>query len=495
MILLLGWFTQSCGNFLDMDIPDVLTDDEFWKNRSQVESARNGVYTQLGNCIFNFMIWGDVRSDLYEAPNTSQTMAVQMTFQDILTTNSYASWANVYATINYANSFIKNAERVLEFDHTMKEEVPQMLGEMYGIRALCYFYLVRAFQDVPLHMEPYESDTQEVDVPASSEEQVLDTIEHDLQTAMSLAAEEYPGADNYGRITKKAVKAIWADVKLWRGDYSGCITLCEELEKEYTGKRVYGPNWFTMFSNGNSVESIFEYQYSNEGIKSPLATFAVANNINNLGQGQFEGNNKAYKRNMQKMYAGTGGRDYSDTVRTQGTTYCYNNGTTFDVYKYIGIAPGYEEYSFRDAQTKNNAHFIFYRFREILLIKAEALGMLERYDEAVEPINEIRRTTGLDEITAARLGSGENFFDKLLAERCAELAYEGKQWFSMVRMARHTGYHSLVIDRVADTHIRLSPLVVKSRLQDPESWFMPYFDQEVDRNHALEQKDYYKGKQ
>lgn len=497
LLLLVAWTGMSCSNFLDMDIPDVLPDEEFWRNRSQLEAARNGVYTQLGNCVTYFMHWGDVRSGLY-ALNGTNTYASQFINQELLTTNTWADWANVYTTINYANSFIKNAERVLDHDPTLGEDVQHMLGEMRGIRALCYFYLVRAFEDVPLQLEPYESDTQEVNVPATLEEVVLDTIEHDLKLALDLCAESYSGADNYGRVTKKAVKAIWADVKLWRGDYENCVTLCEELEQEYTGKRVREANWYSMFTLGNSEESIFEYQYSNDGVHSPLYSFAVASVSINNSTGNYQGNNRAYKREMDKIYPSTGGWDFSDTVRTAGTTYCNisSDQKKFDVYKYLGIAAGYEELVYRDNMTCYDAHFIFYRFREVLLIKAEALGMLERYDEAVEAVNEIRRTTGLTETTGSRMGTGANFFDKLLAERCAELAFEGKQWFSMLRIARHLGNEgtSLLINRVADSHLTLTSSMVKSRLQNRASWYMPYYDTEVENNHALEQKEYYRGR-
>lgn len=496
IILLSCWLGQACSNFLDVDIPDVLPDKDFWKTRAQVEAAHNGVYTQLGNCITNFIVWGDARSDLYANINNPTTDQTQLITQDILTTNGYADWGAVYKTINYANSFIRNARRVLAYDETMTDEVEQMIGEMYGLRALCYFYLVRTFEDVPVHLEPYESDKQEVNVPASPAAQVLDTIEADLRTALQLSAESYTAAkDNYGRITKKAVKAIWADVKLWRGDYEGCVTLCEELEKEYQDKLVKTDNWFSIFGAGNSSEAIFEYQYSYDGVQSPLSSF-LAYYYTSLGSGPFAGNYKAYKRNMQKVYAGSGAMVFSDTVRTDGATVGnYSSNDRMDVYKYQGIAAGYEEFLYRDAITKSNAHFIFYRIREILLIKAEALAMQGDFEGAITPINTIREATGLETTNLAKFGSGETFFDKLLSERCAELAYEGKQWFSMVRIALHTGYTGLLVDRIAETHLSLTSAVVKSRLQDEEGWYMPYQKTEVERNHSLEQKRYYRGKE
>ncbi|MEG0796971.1 MAG: hypothetical protein RR397_10790, partial [Odoribacter sp.] len=113
LVSLLCWIGQGCSQFLDVDIPDVLPDKDFWKNRSQVEAARNGVYTQLGNCVKTFMVWGDIRSDLYTSGSALNASNTQLINQDILTSNSYADWKVVYKTINFANSFIENARRVV----------------------------------------------------------------------------------------------------------------------------------------------------------------------------------------------------------------------------------------------------------------------------------------------------------------------------------------------------------------------------------------------
>lgn len=494
LALIIGSGLSGCSGFLDVDIPDALLDKDYWKTRDQVEAALYGTYTQLGSCITNFLPWGDARSNLYSR-NISETNKDQLLSQDILPTNTYADWKSVYVAINYANSFIQNAHRVLDYDVTLNEqEVNSMIGEMYGVRALCYFYLVRTFKEVPLQLQAYESDKQEPSIPAVSETTALDTIESDLKKALAFAPESFPNRqENYGRFTKKAVQALWADVKLWRGDYAGCITLCEELEKEFAGKMELPENWFNIFGEGNSSESIFEYQYSNDGVKSPLGTyFAYAYTAH--GQAVFAANFKGYRKDMQKVYSSDGNLLFSDTIRTFGGTIGAEGIMNFDVYKYMGITKGYEEFQFRDAITVNNVHFIFYRFREILLMKAEALAMLGKFEEALAPINQIRKATGLEETTLAKFGTGEMFFDKLLSERVAELAYEGKQWFSMVRIARHTGYRNLLIDRVADAHFFLSTLVVKARLQDEEGWFLPYLEDEVTKNQLLEQKEFYKGK-
>lgn len=140
-------------------------------------------------------------------------------------------------------------------------------------------------------------------------------------------------------------------------------------------------------------------------------------------------------------------------------------------------------------------HFIFYRFREVLLMKAEALAMLGKFEEALVPINRIREASGLEQLTSGEYGKEKLFFDKLLAERVAELGFEGKQWFSLVRIALHTGYDDLLIDRIVETSLTgVKQQTLRARLMEEKGWFMPYHQDEINSNLDLKQKEFYKGK-
>lgn len=497
-LCLLAFGLYGCSGFLDVEIPDKLVKTDYWKTKDQVNAALTGVYTSLHNNLTLFIKWGDLRSELYDLGTKAEANEKQFVDQDIYPTNALVSWGEAYKGINWTNSFLKNARATMEHDQTLTlEEVQAMESEAYAIRALYYFYLVRTFQDVPIIMEPYESDVQEVYYGVSPESIVLDTIERDLQKALEYAPETYENpTERYGRITKNAVKAIWADVKLWRGDYEACVTLCEQLDAEYQNKMVAATDddWFAMFAQGNSSESIFEYQYVEEGLTSPLFT------LYDGPSAWFFSNSRGYSENMNKIYQGTGESFYSDTIRTVGTTLNISesiSGSTggFTVFKYVGQTPGFILGETRSGISQNTINFIFYRYREILLIKSEALAMIGDYAGATEAINVIRRATGLDEIADGEYGDGDLFMDKLLAERIAELAYEGKQWFSMVRMARRNQTTDLLVERIAQyTSATVKLQTMRARLQDPASWFLPYLTSEVENNPLLEQKAYYADK-
>src|SRR5690606_38646216 len=134
-------------------------------------------------------------------------------------------------SITWINSFVKNAPTTLQYDQTFKDSDLQiMLGEAHALRAFNYFYLVRAFKEVPIIDEPYESDTQEFNTSASSEEEVLNFIEADLEIALAKTVETFENVNHqYGRFTKNAVLALWADVKLWRNQYTETLALTQRL--------------------------------------------------------------------------------------------------------------------------------------------------------------------------------------------------------------------------------------------------------------------------
>lgn len=483
----------SCS-FLDVDLPDNLVKDDYWQSKEQVNAALTGVYTSLHNNITQLIEWGDLRSEIYNYGTKSGLGNLsELVNQDISTANSLNNWGTVYQSINWINSFLKNARSTMRNDPTItEEEMASWESEAYALRALYYFYLVRTFKDVPIVLEAYESDTQTPYAAPAEEKFVLDTIEADLHRALAHAPESFTDPmENYGRITRNAVRAIWADVKLWRGDYDGCLSLCEELDRLYADKLVKGTDWYSIFSQGNSSESIFEYQYiSNKGVASPLFNLYY-NGTNNILRGNYE---YVAERLGQLFPSVMDGYDFSDTVRILQATI----SQTGEVVKYLLSTPYSTPLQYRGSDSRD-ANFIFYRYKEILLIEAEAWGMKGAYDNAVACINKIRIATHLPQVeNTSDYGDGETFFQNLLDERMAEVGYEGKHWFTQVRMARNSGFENLVIERIAQaaqyilTNVKMQTM--RARLQEPESWFLPYYKTEVEKNPLLNQKIYYEGK-
>lgn len=188
---------NSCS-FLDVDQPDNLVKDDYWQTKEQVNAALTGVYTSLHNNLVKLIKWGDLRSEIYNV-GTANNLGNETEFvqQDISTSNSLNDWSGVYQSINWVNSFLKNARSTMGKDPSITEaEMSSWESEVYAIRALYYFYLVRTFRDVPIVLEAYESDTQNPYTAPSTETVVLDTVEADLKRALANAPETFDSPEN-----------------------------------------------------------------------------------------------------------------------------------------------------------------------------------------------------------------------------------------------------------------------------------------------------------
>ncbi len=132
-----------------------------------------------------------------------------------------------------------------------------------------------------------------------------------------------------------------------------------------------------------------------------------------------------------------------------------------------------------------------YRYADVLLMKAEALSQLERFDEALTVINQIRSRALMN---AAEIPyTTEAFEDAIMEERATELAFEGKRWFDLLRLGRRNNYSrkskliEIIIEKVPSTQ----KLVLASKLTDPFGWYLPIQENELERNSNLVQNPYY----
>lgn len=129
----------------------------------------------------------------------------------------------------------------------------------------------------------------------------------------------------------------------------------------------------------------------------------------------------------------------------------YDNVTGFSFRKYSE-----EEDAARQPSTGSEVWNIYVRFAEVKLIRAEALLELNRADEGITDINDIRRRAGLGDLPSYTLADIEQ-------ERRVEFPLEGQRWWDLKRWRRS----HIVWDGQSDSSIQwaLFPYKVK----DPRS--------------------------
>lgn len=493
----------SCSDWLDLRPESETVLEDYWQTESQATAVLAGCYRGLirNECMERMMVWGELRSDNVVMGDYILTEMKKVLDVNITPANAYANWGSFYTVINYCNTFLHYAPSVVNKDQNFTvTKLHTLEAEALTIRALCYFYLVRTFRDVPLIITPSVSDADEFNVAKSTEREVLDQIIKDLITAQQYAKSNYgTEAFNKGRVTLSAVNALLADVYLWDQQYTNCIDACNRVLADKTLELVRGDKMLTdVFFTGNSTESIFELQFDkniqyNNWVRSLYG-------VDDARDGQWsyafylgsKGNYSPF--NYQPAVLKESEKDIRQSNFIGTTT----NGEGYNIYKYAlyqciedidgDIIPIYRT-------TSTTPNWILYRMSDVMLMKAEALVQLGGSGDDLNEALKLVNTTYLRSNLTADSLKMNNYPDKgamqelVLRERQRELLFEGKRWFDLMRVARRNNDASAIMKYISPKLTGDNMQIKKMTIMD--ALYMPVAQSQIEINPKLVQNPFY----
>jgi hypothetical protein len=470
--LLILFTLGSCNDWLTVAPENALIKEKFWTKTEDVNAALASTYDAFRDVALESFVWGELRADVIKfGSDASVADYKKIAESNISISNGKIDWGKYYKTINYANTLIHFSNNVLELDKSFTPEMKAVVdAEALFLRSLSYFYLVRLWKDVPLVTEPSISDTGNIFIKQSKEHEVINQIIIDLHEAKdkigpvtNLDRPEY----FKGRANRYSIMALLADVYLWNEQYQECINYCDSIEN--SGLYSLEPNatWFNLYNPGNSMaESIFEIQFDD----------------------QFDNQDNPIYGSMVPV-AGSVKFTLNPTILT--SVFSKDDprliGKNGPVWKYLG-----QSYTgtVKRNNTQRDANFIYYRYADIMLMKAEALTELDRIAEANGYLRQTIDRVGLPFI---------DYYDKIsirnaiLIEREREFILEGKRWFDLLRGAKRDNFanKSLIIDMILSGADVKQQAVLRTRVYDPMGYYLPVPEKELLYNQNLEQNPFY----
>ena len=216
--------TTSCEDWLTIYPQDRVVEEDFWEDKNDLEGVRYAAYKQMCSTVQKFAVWGDLRSDSWEMnQNRHGDQGSWDTYNEIMqaqpdSSMSIFDWGGVYTTINFCNKVLQHGGEILEKDKQFTQgEWRQMKAEMVGLRALNYFYLIRAFKDVPYSTKVINKDSEVEYFGLTNQLDVLDSIIIDVESVKGQARNRFTSNnDTKGLITNAALYAMLSDMYLWR---------------------------------------------------------------------------------------------------------------------------------------------------------------------------------------------------------------------------------------------------------------------------------------
>lgn len=504
--VLLSLFSSCSDEWLDTIPRDMVTEEDFWKSRQQLDEAIAGCYYALlldekidnndnyNGIVKQMIVWGELRADNLTSGNSVVDEERKITECNIIPSNKFCEWKFFYEAINNCNSVIANADLVKESDKTILDsEIKAYKAEALALRSLLYFYLVRTYKEVPLILEPSKTNEQNYYVRKSGEGVILDQIVADLKTAYSDAIAYYDTNRLYnkGRFTKTSIAALQADVYLWMERYGECINACDIVMKD---KNIVfmknSNNWGNIFRLGNSNESIFELQFGS----------SLNGKVNNGLLQSYESNIKGSAHFVAPMDE----RNWDiTTVFTAEGHPLDTDARFYYTFHYLDKPTGIATLDIEKfpSSQENSANWILYRLSDVYLMKAEALVQNDFERNGVEALSLVNRTymrahdqnPELDSLKWDNYNAKDKMTDLILRERQRELMFEGKRWYDLLRTSRREKENPMRVFR--EFVFRNIPsnyrTFAEGKFENEWSHYLPIPLADIESNPNLEQNPFY----
>lgn len=462
---------SSCDSLLEVDTVSDITNNDYWQSQGDMESYLFGIYDQFRNVNNNTNYFEDRGDSFVPGMEGGPSNA----WNQNLTDQNAPNWLSFYGVIQHCNLLLKYSEQI---NFGIQADKDRILAETYFMRAHTYFSLLRIWGDVPLELEPTESDSKP-QLPRAPKEDVIDQVLSDINRAIELFPES--GFKNKSRASKPAAYALKADVLLWKAKVlNGTDT--DLLEVIVAADAA---------SAGTSLEEDFEKIFDNESKNGREIIFSIYMHRDEKGD-HYSSQLKprdVFVQNAVNVgdiaFARSGARSqYAPSPKLQSVFKEYASDIRRSKSIIEAVAPGdvsigWFDNKMRGSVNAGNRYYdsdiVVYRLAEMILFKAEALAALNRTGEAIDELDKIRARAKIGDYTGAT--------DKIaveraiLRERFREFYLELKRWPDLLRF--HFGGTIDVYGEVPNLSGTTVPL------------YSPIPKIQIDRNPELKQTDGY----
>lgn len=224
--------TTSCSDFLDQTAPSELPQNSVFESVAYTGFAINKLYGDMAQdetySQYLPIIWG-LNSDCELVDGLGSDTQNTAHNRGAMNYNVSPGWSDIakmwdamYGIIENANLAIDGIEKspLIAEGNENCTTMLRYKGEALTIRAMIYFDLIRIFGDVPMKMEPSQSDLSNVYLSKTDRDEIMDRLITDLEEAIELLPWAGQVSDyTTERVTKGYAHALLANIALTRSGW------------------------------------------------------------------------------------------------------------------------------------------------------------------------------------------------------------------------------------------------------------------------------------
>ena len=445
---------------------------------------------QTDELFSNFNWCSENRYCLGEATPDNQASSFPLNYS-----NTLNFWPTLYHTIGLENTFFQNIHLLDTAGNG--PEIQSLTGQVYFLRALSYFELLKRFGGVPLISQVFTANNTTFTQSRASWDSTMQFILNDLNAALPLLPTLATVNSNnmQGTATVDAANALKCRLFLYAASpgYNPSPTMAEWDSCAVAAQAIINSGNYALFGSAANYGSIFTNFFNSEVILARVYSganyrdryntcyrdlspngyngYSAYNVLENIVEAFQMADGSAFSwsnpSEAADPYANRDPRFYADILyngapfpnqgvfgtngqpRPNFGQFWEDNTTGVGGLdsKYSSLSPwnasktGYTILKFVDPTVNfntapnntTNCQWILFRLGEIYLNYAEAEANLGNLGTALTYLNYIRQRAGMPLLTAT---SQSQLLSEIYQERRIELCFEGHRFFDLRRWAR-----------------------------------------------------------
>jgi hypothetical protein len=459
----------ACKDFFNEKQSGQILPDKHYQSETDAYNSYLGCFTTLYETMPKYIITSSLLGDLADVTENAGSDLVDINLHKPSKYNTYIDASGFYKLIISVNEALKYLAEIQEKDIDFTDIVYRTYYNIFlGLRTWAYLTLVRLYGEaayIPDNMSKLPEDFIYLD-----REIMVDTLINQLDSAISRAY-ELRGETNY-------LYALIGELLLEKGYYTEAADALYYsmlgVEFPYVSNSYEEESWINIFisSETQGGEVLTAVPYSRDNKNENQLYYWTSYQLDYLVKPSsviIDLYSKQIAQNDQQT---------GDVYRGPGVTYDVVNGNNV-INKYL-----------IDAAVPASSDIIMQRVSDLHLLLAEALNLAGNHTDALDLVNAnnsefdlywrngrgIRERVYLKsyEIPAGITDSITYIEDIIMEERAMELAYEGKRWFDLMRVARRRGNDYLANKIAAKFSDPAVADEVRNLLLNEENWYLPF---------------------
>jgi hypothetical protein len=458
----------ACEDFFDEKQGGQILPDKHYQSETDAYNSLLGCLTTLYETMPKYIITSSLLGDLADVTENAGSDLIDINLHRPSKYNIYTDASGYYKFIISVNEALKYLSEIQEKDQDFTDIVYRdYYNAFLCIRTWAYLTLVRLYGEaayIPDNVPELPEDFIYLE-----REVIIDTLINQLDSAITKAYEL--------RFETNYLYALLGELLLEKGYYQDAA---DALYISMLGT-------FPYVSNSYEEESWINIFISSE-TQGGEVLIAVPYSRDNKNENQLY-----YWTSYQLDYLV---RPTSVIIDMYSKQVAQNDQQTGDLYRGVGITYDVidgknviNKYLIDDA-VPASSDIIMQRVSDLHLLLAEALNLAGYYTDALDLVNAnnsefdvywrngrgIRERVYLKsyEIPAGTTDSATYIEDLIMEERAMELAYEGRRWFDLMRVARRRGNAYLANKVAAKFSNPALAEEVRNLLMDEKNWYLPF---------------------